>query len=169
MVRVRGFRDVDADAIAVMMDDEEMSRWTRTPWPYRHSDALSWLATHPAMQKRGEALNLAIVEEATGDLVGSIGLRPRGEGRGELGYLVARWARRRGFATRAVRLYARWAFESLDLERIEVLVRPENLASLAMTERLGFRREGVLRSHSVIRGERVDMVSFGLLPGELRE
>src|SRR4051812_10970210 len=95
VVTLRGFRDTDADAIAVMMDDAEMANWTRTPWPYELSHAVEWLATHPAMEQRGEALNLAIVDGAHDELVGSIGLRPRDDARGEFGYLVARWARRR--------------------------------------------------------------------------
>jgi RimJ/RimL family protein N-acetyltransferase len=53
--------------------------------------------------------------------------------------------------------------------RLEVLVQPQNEASLALAERVGFRREGLMRSHSVIRGRRVDMVMLALLRGELAE
>jgi [ribosomal protein S5]-alanine N-acetyltransferase len=49
-----------------------------------------------------------------------------------------------------------------------VLVQPDNAPSLAMAERVGFRREGLLRSYRVIRGRRVDFVMLSLLPGELR-
>jgi RimJ/RimL family protein N-acetyltransferase len=169
VVELRGFRDTDADAITAMMDDADMARWTRTPWPYRRSDAVEWLATHPAMQERGESLQLAIVEADGGALVGSTGLRIREDRRGEIGYLVARWARRRGLAARALRLYARHAFDAIGLARVEVLVRPENAASLAVAERAGFTREGLLRSFFEARGERRDMVMLSLLPAELRD
>jgi RimJ/RimL family protein N-acetyltransferase len=168
VVKLRGFRDDDADAIAEMMDDEEMSRWTRTPWPYRRPDAVEWLESQPGLRERGSELNLAIVDASNDELAGSMGLRFRDDARGELGYLVARWARRREFGSRALRLYAGWAFEELGLGRLEILIRPENEASRAMAESVGFRREGVLRSHTVVRGERADMVIYGLLPGELR-
>jgi RimJ/RimL family protein N-acetyltransferase len=38
---------------------------------------------------------------------------------------------------------------------------------LALGARAGFQREGLLRSHSLVRGERKDMVMLSLLPGDL--
>ena len=169
VVALRGWRDTDVPAIAAMMDEPEIARYTRAPSPYRERDAIQWRALHPTMMRRHEELPLAVVDAAGGDLLGSISLRLRGDARGELGYLVAAHARRRGVGTRALRLLARWAFEQHGMERLELLVQPSNVASLAMAERVGFRREGLLRSHSVMRGERVDMVMLALLPGELRE
>jgi [ribosomal protein S5]-alanine N-acetyltransferase len=98
-----------------------------------------------------------------------VGLRIRDEGRGEFGYLVAARARRRGVGARALRLLARYAFEEHGLARLEAMVRPGNDASIAVAERVGFRREGLLRSYTVIRGERVDTLMLSMLPGELRE
>ena len=46
-------------------------------------------------------------------------------------------------------------------------MQPDNDASLALGQRVGFTREGLLRSHSLVRGERKDMVLLSLLPGEL--
>ena len=83
--------------------------------------------------------------------------------------VVAAWARGRGVGTRALRLFARYAFDMLRLERLELLVQPGNEASLALGERVGFTREGVMRSHSLVRGERKDMVMMSLLRRELRD
>jgi RimJ/RimL family protein N-acetyltransferase len=166
VVALRGWRDADAAAIAAMMDEPEIARYTRAPSPYRERDAVEWLALQPAMMRRHEELWLLVVDPASDELLGSMSLRFRGEGRGEFGYLLARPARGRGIGTRALRLFARWAFEEHGMERLEVLVQPGNQASIAMAERAGFRREGLLRSHSVIRGERVDMVMLALLRSE---
>lgn len=38
-----------------------------------------------------------------------------------------------------------------------------------MVERLGFREEGRLRDHAYLRGERVDVLVYGLLAEEWRE
>ena len=169
LVALRGWRTTDAPDIARMFQDRVALEWTRAPVPYRDGDARLWLASLPAQMRRGDALPLAITNPADGALLGSIELRMRGEGRAELGYVVAAWARGRGVATRALQLLARWAFETLRLERLELLVQPGNEASIALGERVGFTRVGVLRSHSLVRGERKDMVMMSLLRGELRD
>jgi RimJ/RimL family protein N-acetyltransferase len=51
--------------------------------------------------------------------------------------------------------------------RIEVWIDPGNVASLKVAERVGFTREGLLRSFMAIEGRRRDMLTYSLLPGEL--
>jgi RimJ/RimL family protein N-acetyltransferase len=167
VVTLRVWRNGDAAAITRMFRDPEAVAWTRAPSPYRQGDAFQWLASLPAQMRRGEALALAVTNASDGALLASIDLRLGGEGRGEFGYVVAAWARRRGIGTRALALYSRWAFESLGLARLELLIQPGNEASLALGRRAGFVNEGLLRSHSVVRGERKDMVMMSLLPGEI--
>ena len=58
---------------------------------------------------------------------------------------MKREARRRGVALAAARLVVRWAFEEVGVERLEILTYPGNAASQALAEKLGFRREGLLR------------------------
>jgi RimJ/RimL family protein N-acetyltransferase len=87
--------------------------------------------------------------------------------RGEVGYWLARDARGEGHVTRAVRLICRWGFDALELERIDLLAGTGNSASQKVAERSGFTREAVLRSFMRGKGERQDMVAFGLLRDEL--
>ena len=168
VVTLRSWSDLDAGALAALMDEPEIARWTRAPSPYRERDAIEWLATHSTLMRRRSELPLAIADAESGELIGSIGLRFPEEGRGEFGYLVAAPARGRGVTERALRLFARWAFAELAMERLEVLVQPANEASLKVAERVGFQREGVMRSYTAVRGRRVDMVVLGMLPDDLR-
>jgi RimJ/RimL family protein N-acetyltransferase len=167
VVVLRSWRNSDAGGITRLFQDPEALEWTRAPAPYREGDAFQWLASLPTQMRRGDALPLAITDAADGSLIGSIDLRMRGEGRAEFGYVIAAWARRRGVGTRALRLYSKWAFSTLGLARLELLVQPGNEASRALGRRAGFTEEGVLRSHSVVRGQRKDMVMLALLPGDL--
>jgi RimJ/RimL family protein N-acetyltransferase len=67
-----------------------------------------------------------------------------------------------------LRLLCGYAFEDLALERLELFTDPDNLASQRVAGKVGFRREGVLRSHLLHPdGRRRDSVMFSLLPGEL--
>jgi RimJ/RimL family protein N-acetyltransferase len=59
-----------------------------------------------------------------------------------------------------------WAMESRDMLRVEMTTTPDNAGVYALAERLGFRREGVLRCRNIERGQRVDIVWFGVLREE---
>jgi RimJ/RimL family protein N-acetyltransferase len=168
-IALRGWLTSDAPDITRMFQDPEALEWTRAPAPYREGDARQWLASLPAQMRRGDALPLAVTDASDGSLLGSIELRMQAEGRAEFGYVIAAWARGRGVGTRALTMLARWAFDVLRLERLEVLAQPGNEASQALAQRVGFTREGLLRAHSLVRGERKDMLMMSLLRGELRE
>ena len=88
-----------------------------------------------------------------------------------MGYWLAPQARGRGYATAAVRLVARWGFDRLGLARLELFTDVDNVASQNVATRCGFRREGLLRSHLLVRsrGERRDSLVYGLLAEDLVE
>ncbi len=71
--------------------------------------------------------------------------------------------------TGTVRLLTRWGLTHLGLARLELTTDPQNAASQRVAERCGFRQEGRLRSHLLIRhsGERRDSLRYSLLPGDL--
>jgi RimJ/RimL family protein N-acetyltransferase len=55
-------------------------------------------------------------------------------------------ARPRYHDARALRRLARYALDELHLERLDLITDIDNLASHRVAEKVGFRREGVLRS-----------------------
>jgi RimJ/RimL family protein N-acetyltransferase len=176
-VALREWRATDVDAMVEPLNDAAIARWTRVPAPYTRDDAVEFLTQVDAAIATGEALALAIVSPDTqrGDTrddkpLGSIALRVTSweHSRGEIGYLVFPAARGRGLAPRAVRLLARFAFERAGLRRVGILTAVGNAASGRVAEKAGFTREGVLRCYMENDGEPEDMVSWSLLPGELR-
>jgi RimJ/RimL family protein N-acetyltransferase len=88
--------------------------------------------------------------------------------RAELGLWLAPKARGRRLAPRALRLAARWLFDSCGLERLQILTEPDNEAMIATARAAGFEFEGVLRGYSRERGNRVDLAMFSLLPADLQ-
>ncbi|WP_216893574.1 GNAT family N-acetyltransferase [Nocardia alni] len=115
----------------------------------------------------GAGIDLAIVDVADSiEILGACSVYDvrLSEGRASVGYWLAAHARRRGVATRAVRLLTRWIFDDLGVARIELTCGPDNLGSQRVAERCGFQREGVLRSHMPFKGGRRDSVVFSLLP-----
>ncbi|WP_226022417.1 GNAT family N-acetyltransferase [Halomicrobium salinisoli] len=90
-------------------------------------------------------------------------------GNGEIGYWIAAEERGQGYATEAVDLLCEWAFLDRQLEKLLARVFDGNDASMRVLEKVGFQREGRLREHYKVEGERVDAVLFGLLAEEWRE
>src|SRR5215831_873583 len=95
-----------------------------------------------------------------GELAGWIGMRVHEDGYGTLGYWIGGEHEGKGLATRAVLSLVAYAFDVLKLARIEIRCEPTNTRSIAVAERAGFMREGLLRDAICIRGLPQDLVLF---------
>jgi ribosomal-protein-alanine N-acetyltransferase len=87
----------------------------------------------------------------------------------DLGYTLARPYWQLGIATEALRALVRFGFETLRLHRINVDTRMDNIASVRLVEKLGFKPEGV-RRECVLNddGTYQSWGLFGLLEDEYR-
>jgi RimJ/RimL family protein N-acetyltransferase len=161
---LRPWRDSDVAAVTAACQDPEIARWTRVPENYSESDARAFLLYRYDSLLAGTTAPFAITSPDD-RLLGSVSLL-RLEWRhlrGEVGYWLARGARGRGHATRAVRLIAAWGFRSLGLERLDLFAATGNRPSQLVAERCGFTREAVLRSYFRGKDGQYDMVAYGLL------
>lgn len=84
----------------------------------------------------------------------------------EAGCWVEPDAAGRGLVTRAVRIIVDWAVRERGVERVEWLVSAENTPSIRVAQRLGMRRDGVLRSQFLYRGVRQDTEVWSVLADE---
>ncbi len=90
------------------------------------------------------------------------------QGRAELGYALGHEYWGHGYMKEALTALVDFAFGKLGMRRLEADVDPRNAGSLHAIERLGFRREGVLRERWKVNGELQDSVVLGLLSHEWR-
>jgi RimJ/RimL family protein N-acetyltransferase len=158
---LRPWRVEDAEALYRICQDPEIQRWIPViPRPYRLEDAQAFVGGEVDVGPHRFAV------EQDGKLVASIGLRLDHRGNGEIGYWCAAEARGRGVVTRAVRRLSRHAFDDLGIDRVEMVIDPDNLASRRVAERAGFREEGLLRAHTQGRDGRSDSVMYSLLPDD---
>ena len=148
----------DLPAVTAACQDPESARWTTVPVPYEPADAEYYVHDHlPGQWARGTGAGFAITD-ARDRYVGGIDLRidPVDEEAGEIGFLVAPWARGLGYAPAAVRTVCAWGFAALGLRRIGWKAYLGNDASRRVAEKAGFTIEGVGRGVCVQRGERRD-------------
>jgi [ribosomal protein S5]-alanine N-acetyltransferase len=84
-----------------------------------------------------------------------------------IGYWVVPEVAGRGVTPTAVALVTDYLFSALGLHRAEIDIRPENVASLRVVEKLGFRYEGLKRNYIHINGAWRDHFVFALTSDEV--
>ncbi len=86
--------------------------------------------------------------------------------RAEIGFILRRDLWGRGLMLEATRTLLAFAFDTLNLHRVEADVDPRNAPSIRLLQRLGFQREGYLRERWIVGEEINDTVMYGLLGRE---
>ena len=167
-VTLRMLRDEDVPALfEVFGDAEAMRYWS---WPAftdigQARRLLDDIRTHAA---NGTLFQWGIALNDTDAVIGTATLYQldRAHRRGEIGFALARRAWGGGYATEAITRLLRHAFEDLDLHRIEADPDPQNIASIRVLERQGFKYEGLLRERYFLNGVAMDAAWYGLLRRE---
>ena len=162
-LRAISAEDVD-DFYAVYSNPEVMRYWS-TP-PLTNKEAASKLINEILEDvERHEILKWGIALRADDKLIGSVTLFHLDftHRRAEIGYAQGRAYWGNGYMQEALRAVLNYAFETLNLHRIEADVDPRNDGSVRTLERLGFRREGYLRERWQVNGEIQDAFFYGLL------
>jgi RimJ/RimL family protein N-acetyltransferase len=147
----RRVRLLNQAAIEPVWDHSEFS------WPDRHSRR-AWIRECIAARRRmREGGCVHTVVEVDGELAGQCDAwLERYHKRGEIGvWIDARWTGQR-VGTTALGLLVDYLFDELGLERITAPIARDNFAIVALTKRLGFVHEGVMRSYSTIGKGRTD-------------
>ncbi|HYM39443.1 MAG TPA: GNAT family protein [Thermoplasmata archaeon] len=126
-------------------------------------------AVHPFEQGTGIRWGMAL--RGSPELIGTLGYHGwvrEGGDRARMGYDLAREHRGRGLMSEAMRAVLAHGFDRMRLNRVEALIDPTNGPSIRLVERLGFRREGVLRENTYFRGRFIDDAVYALLVREWR-
>jgi RimJ/RimL family protein N-acetyltransferase len=140
---LRAFSPSDVEPYVRMMADAEVTRFLGDGRPLERREAWRQLATFIGhWELRGFGL-WAVEERESGRFVGRIGcFEPEGWPGFEIGYALAREAWGQGFAREGAAAALDFARRVLQRETIISLIRPANLASIAVAVHLGAMRTG---------------------------
>ena len=131
--------------------------------------ACRWLQFVELGWEHSSAFHFAIFEAKTGLYLGSCGIDgiDRKNGRCNLGYWVRTSCTRQGMASRAVKLAGRFAFETLELVRIEIVIAAGNLASQRVAQKAGAHYEGLFQNRLVVHTDVYDAMIYALARADL--
>ena len=160
-----------SDSIAffdIFSDFQTLQYWGRKP-VRTHEEAEALIQKELDWAKSGTCVNWGIALADSNLLIGKITLFQFDEQnrRAEVGYVLDRGYRDQGYMTEALTSVLAYAFDVLNLRRLEADTDPENSASLALLEKFGFQREGLFRKRWLVGGKWADRVMLGLLREDL--
>ncbi len=172
-VRLRRIERSDLPSLVAWLNDPEVRQHLALVYPMSQVQEEAWfeeqLKAEPAAQPFAIEARRARGDSQEWALLGAAGLhqvdwRNRWA---ELGLFLgdkSRWGD--GLGTEATRVLVRWAFDTLNLNRVFLRVYADNARAIHCYEKVGFRPEGRLRQDRFQEGRYVDTVIMGLLREE---
>jgi RimJ/RimL family protein N-acetyltransferase len=167
-IRLRWISEEDTDAFYSIYSNPEVMRYWSTPPLADRVEAENLIRKIQRDWQQRLILKWGIALRADDQLIGSLTLfnLDFNHRRAEIGYALGREHWGHGYMNEALMAVLKYAFEVLELHRIEADVDPRNTASIKTVERLGFQREGYLRERWQVNGEIQDAYFYGLLKQE---
>jgi RimJ/RimL family protein N-acetyltransferase len=167
-VVLRLWRAEDLAPLHAAGQDPEVARWIHLPQPFGLEQATAYLQSAMALWRDGTGAAFAIVDRTDGALLGAVTrFGPEGHG-ATVGLWLVAAGRGRGIGTRVLGHVIEWSFATTDVTRIDCYIEPGNEPSMRMVERVGFRREGLLRAWEMGPSGPIDCVVWSVLRTDAR-
>ena len=166
-LRILSQRDTDALYQLTIESKEHLKQWL--PWLdsiKTAEDSLQFIKNQllALEQRKGQTYGIF----AQNQLVGVISYNPLDFTNriGTIGYWIGVHHAGNGYITKATKALCLYGFNHLELNRIEIKCATENKLSQHIPERLGFKKEGVLRQREWLYDHYVDHYLYALLNEE---
>ena len=130
----------------------------RLPNPYIEKDAEEWLKM---VNDNDEITGIYRAIVYDGKLIGSISVEKKDDN-AEIGYMLLKEYSNKGIGTEAVRQVCTIAFKILSLEQITANVFPQNIASIRVLQKNGFKYKGAIPNVVIKDGNVYDLLIYAL-------
>ncbi len=117
----------------------------------------------------GKSIRWGIIEKSSNNFIGYYGywrLVPE-HCRGEIGYALLPQFWNKGYMSETLNVLLNFGFESIKLHSIEANVNPQNIRSIRLLEKIGFKKEAYFRENYLFNGRFLDSVIYSLLQKDL--
>jgi ribosomal-protein-alanine N-acetyltransferase len=164
-VVLREFSDLDVAMVMELSTDPYVPLIGSLPANASQQQAQDYIDRQRGRLAEGVGFSFAIAEADTDHAVGGIGLwlTHLAQGRATAGYSVTPSARGRGIAAAALTALTSFSWSVPGLHRIELHIEPWNVGSIKTAERAGYQREGLMRDHQEIGGQRRGMLLYAII------
>jgi len=154
------------------LNNLDVTKWLLVvPNPYRKKDALWWInhCKKNARGKKPKSYEFAIELKSEGKVIGGISMSSikYDQGKASTGYWINEKYHRQGYGSETLKAILDFAFNKLNLRRIEAGVFEGNPSSAKLLEKFGAKKEGVKRKNCICKAE--NEIMYGLLREEYKK
>ncbi len=167
-IMLRAFRPEDADPLWSSMDNEEFNRLTGSHGTFTREMIDAYVARQIAADDDSRA-SFIISLPGDSQALGEVVINEVDHDNHSANIRIAMFDESgvgRGYGTEAMRLMVNYGFTQMNLHRISLGVYAFNPRAIRAYEKVGFKREGVLRDDLFWGGEYVDSIVMSILAHE---
>ncbi len=138
------------------------------PWchpEYSLEESKAWVTSRAQSWANAEEYSFICYSLENNQLLGGVAINQINQCHkiGNIGYWVRKNALNQGVATEAVHLVSSFGFGSLGLNRLEIVMLPNNIASRKVADKAGAKFEGILQSRLLVYGNALDACMYSIV------
>ena len=163
-VAIRKFEKRDIVNKIKWINDENNNRYLHYDLPLEYENTCRWFEKIRKSEDRYDA-----VIEVDGVSVGLIGLLSIDRNNSKAEYYItigSHGYKGKGIATKASKLILEFGFDQLGLNKMYLFTEIENTQAQRLFEKIGFKKEGLLKNDLIHNGRKIDRFVYGLLAEE---
>jgi [ribosomal protein S5]-alanine N-acetyltransferase len=170
-IYLRPLKLLDVNKIKNICNDKSINKFTHVPFPYRLKDAIEFIKKSKINRKKGNEFVYGIINKNKEELMGTISFVriEKRDNKAEIGYLIGKKYRNKGYMSEALRLMLKIGFEKHKFHKIFVNCAKDNQASKRVIEKCGLKQEALLRKDILLGNKYHDHYIHSMLKEEYKK
>ncbi len=167
-LRLRKVFRADADDLFEATSDPRVTKYE--PWgPYDRAETVQMVENIQTQLETGLCTEWAVERKDDAKVLGLIHLNQVDffNRSAEVGYWLSRKSWGQGYATEVLKALTEYAVSTLGMDEIVAVCHPENLASLRVLEKVGYRYRKTLPAYISLRGNTADCLQYHITRWDL--
>lgn len=165
---LRKMKVSDSQSLFEIWSDPDVTKFMNIANFTNEKQAKEMIELLDELSNENKAIRFSMVELKSGEIIGTCGFNMIDfeNDKTEIGYDLSKKHWGMGYASEGIRALIHYAFEILNLNRIEAKVEPANSNSIRVLQKLNFTFEGTLRQFEKSNGKYIDLHMYSLLKSD---
>ncbi|GKU80103.1 GNAT family N-acetyltransferase [Paenibacillus sp. L3-i20] len=164
-LHLRKMQMSDSSSLFKIWSDPDVTKFMNVSNFTDETQAQEMIRILDELSQENKAIRFSIIELESNEIIGTCGYNflDFENQKAEIGYDIAKSFWGRGYASEAIRTLLEYGFSSLNMNRIEAKVEPENVNSIKLLQNLNFTFEGTLRQYERVNEKFNDLNIYSKL------